>query len=578
MWFALLRFATGLAAAGGDLKQEAEALMNFDFAEVEGRLERSKAAPAPIAAAPSQSYDEYGEVQYVPPPPVAALPLEPNSTLRTVTVHRDRAIVTRFRELDLGAGPHTVTFEGLPLAMSADGLAASVEAGTARIVSVETLSGVREVADTERIDAIRSDAEALVDSLGEVRDRIEALLAEREYLRSALVPTAATASQPVATVRTGLAFVAETERQIARELREQQDAGEKLAEKLQPLLVKLDDPLATGLPVRVDVEVERAGTVRVALRYTVPGAGWAPAYSARLDPTASTVELEVFGVVSQTTGEDWLDAEIALSTADPTGRGSVQALVPWTLGRSGGVGVYGALDLGTGATTGAPPAGDVAPVDARIDAAVENRGAVVLAIEGKRTIRGDGSPQRLPVAVQTLKAAVTLASVPKVAPEVQRRASMRYDGALPLLPGPASSFVGRDYVGSGAIEAVVPGEQLELGFGTDDRFRVTRQLVTRNQERVGRKASRYTFLFRTTVVNHGAAAATVELTDQVPLSEDDRIEVRVVESSGGVARDGGAIGWTLTVPPHADAHVDLSFTVTVPDELSSIAQDLQLML
>lgn len=579
----------GLAMAQDDLQKAAEERMglSFELEQVEGRLERSKRSAAPPrvsepSPAPPATYDEAYDPYAQPAPvllPPRRLPLEPNSTLRSVTVHRDRALVTRVRELTLPVGPHTVTFEGLPLGIPDEGLMASIEAGGARIVSVENVSGAGEVRDDARIEQVRTEAEALVDQLGDVRDRIESLLAERHYLRSALASEGATTAQTVVQVRAGLAFVSEAERRIAHDLREQEDDATELAEKLEPLLVKLDDPLATGQPVRIDVEVVEPGPVRVSLRYTVLGAGWTPSYSARLDPETDEIELEVYGVVAQSTSEDWTDAEIALSTADPNGRGNVPDLEPWTLGRSGGVGVYGALDLGTGATTGPPPplaGGGV--VDSRLDARVEGRGSVVFGIEGKRTIRGDGSPQRLPVGVQKLSSILTLATVPKLAPEVQRRATVRYDGALPLLPGPASSFVGRDYVGSGEIRAVVPGETLELAFGTDDRFRVTRQLVSRNQERINRKTARYTFRFRTTIANHGDETETVALTDQLPLSEDARIEVKVLDLSSGTTRpEDGTVAWSLAVPAHGEVHVELAFSVTVPDELSNVASDFEMM-
>ena len=72
-----------------------------------------------------------------------------------------------------------------------------------------------------------------------------------------------------------------------------------------PLLLKLEDPLATGRTVKVDLDVAKAGDVELALRYAVVGAGWTPSYSARLDPGTGRIELEVYGVVTQSTGEDW---------------------------------------------------------------------------------------------------------------------------------------------------------------------------------------------------------------------------------------------------------------------------------
>lgn len=571
-------------ASAQDLQEQAERMMNLDFSldEIKAKV-ASPARPAAAPAAAPYGYDDpYGGVppQYYPEPAVERLPLEPNSTLRSVTVFRDRALVTRFREVELGPGVHRVTFEGLPWTLTEDGLTAGIEAGGARIVGVEVVSASREVhEDDAALETVRKEAEAKVDALGLVRDRIESLLAERVFLRSALVAPEATTAQSVAQVESGLRFVATTEARISKELRQQQEQAEDLAEDLHPLLVKMQDPLASGQPVQVDLEVETPGKVRLALEYAVPGAGWSPAYNARLDPKTGVVDLDVYGVVQQRTAEDWTDAEILLSTANPAAPATAEQLVPWALGRSGSAGAYN-LESGTGATTGAPPApsgGGV--VGGELTADVQRGGVVVLAIPGKRTIRGDGSPQRLPVGTQRLSATSSLLTVPKLEPAVSRRTRVTYDGKLPLLAGEVSTFVGKDFVGSRFLDTVIPGEALELAFGTDDRFRVTRELVARQSERVGRKATRYTFRFKTTVVNHGDAAQAVTLVDQVPLSQDAGIEVDVTALSSGVQDPvDGKVTWTLQIPAHGEQAVELAFSVVIPDELSYVANELNLML
>jgi uncharacterized protein (TIGR02231 family) len=214
-----------------------------------------------------------------------------------------------------------------------------------------------------------------------------------------------------------------------------------------------------------------------------------------------------------------------------------------------------------------------------MQADVQRGGVIVLAIPGKRTIRGDGSAQRLPVGTQKLSATSSLLTVPKLDTTVARQARVKYDGKLPLLPGEVSTFLGKDFVGSRHLDTVIPGEALELAFGSDDRFRVTRELVERQSERAGRKATRYTFRFETTVVNHSDSAASVLLVDQVPLSQDSGILVDVLEVTGGTqdAQD-GKMTWTLQVPAHGQMAVQLAFSVVIPDELSYVATELNLML
>ena len=585
MWW----MVSGAVAFGqeADFSEAAEARMglSFDLDEVEERIAQP---PAPAAieptqpdAGPSAPARAYSHVPAnptaYPPPARPPLPLEPNSTLDRVTVYRSLAIVTRVRSESVEAGATSIRFEGLPPAIRPDGISARVVDGDARIVGVELRSGIGSVDDSERIATVRADAARAVEKLGGIRDRIEALLAQRAYLRSALVPESATATPPIRRVRAGLEYAGTAEVRIAERLRREEEEATALDEVVVPLLRKLADPLATGREVWVEVESARAGPVEVALEYGVDGASWVPAYNARLEPDTGQVELEVFGKVTQSTAEDWRDATVFLATADPYARAGVDDMVPWTLGTSGGAGVFDTLDTGAGITTGAGPTkapADARVVETRMDARVEGAGTV-LAIAGRRTIRGDGSPQRLPVAVQRLSSEVTLSTIPKLAPSVQRRATVRYDGAVPLLPGAVSNFVRSDYVGSGQIRAAVPGEGLELEFGTDERFRVSRQLVERDETRIGRQTTRYDFRFRTTVVNHGDQDATVAIADQLPRSEDVRVAVQARDLSGATPPgEDGLVGWRVPVPAGGQASVDLAFSVTVPDDLSDRARDL----
>ncbi len=568
--------APAASAGGGDYDFSAEAKrkmnLSFDLDEVEGRL---------------QEMESLGAVDAGIGAPQPALPLEPNSDVASVTVFSDRALVTRVRGERLAAGAGSVTFEGLPLGLAADSLHATVVDGSARIVGVELVSGRGEVVETERIAEIRTQMLDITEELGQVRDRIESLLAQRVYLRESLL-TAPEDGRPQPSldqIRGTLTFVGDAERDIAARLRKEQERARDLDEELQPLLIKLDNPLATGMTVRVDVDADAAGEVTVGLRYQVFGAGWTPAYNARLDAASSQVTLEYYGIVSQQTGEAWEDVELMLSTANPSVSGELPQLASWFLGRDSygmdNLDVQGNLMLGRGfynqpatemqAYQSAAEPGGV--VDSTMTASVQGTGAVVFAIPGRRTIAGDGSEQRLPVGTQTFSAVMELASVPKLVPEVYRQARIRYEGEVPLLPGAVSTFVGADYVGSGDLSTVVPGEELLLSFGTDDTLRVSRQLVHRQQEVVGpgRKTTRWSFHFRVKLSNFSGERRTVRVVDQLPVSEVDRVTVKLIADSDPIdpsPDDGpGILTWELDLPPGGEQTIDLQYSVTAPTDV-----------
>jgi len=548
-------------ALAQDFQAEAHARMklSFDLEEVEARLSEPAAAPPP--------YNAYG--QPAPPP----LPLEPNSDVQEVTVFRDRALITRSMSRSVAAGTQSVTFEGLPFVLAPDSLYAGVGTGPARIVGVELLSAAGEVEESERSDEVRAEALVRTQELGQIRDRIESLLAQRAYLRGTLLsgPVDGQQRADLKEVRLTLDYVGEAERDIARMLREEEERAGDLDEELRPLLVKLDNPLATGQKVRVELSVDSPTTVEVALRYQVWGAGWTPSYNARLQ--GERIDFEYQGVVTQSTGEDWTDAALLLSTANPSSSGSLPEIQPWYLGRDGwyagdvgqsleaGRGYYDAPDDGTAsASTGG------GLLDSRMEADVQGSGAVVFAVPGRRTITGDGSAQRIPVGTQTFATTIELAAVPKLVPEVFRRARVAYDGEVPLLPGPVATYVDGDYVGSSTIGAVVPGEEFELAFGTDDRVRVDRQLVARKQEFLGpaRKTVRYTFHFRIRVANFSGRDAVVELRDQLPVSELDRVTVKPLDVDSDRDEDSGLLEWQLAVKDGGEQEVEFRFSVTAP--------------
>ena len=218
-----------------------------------------------------------------------------------------------------------------------------------------------------------------------------------------------------------------------------------------------------------------------------------------------------------------------------------------------------------------------------MSAGVQGSGVVVFAIPGRRTVPGDGSEQRLPVGAQTFEAITELACVPRVQPEVFRRGRIRYAGAVPLLPGPVSTFVGADYVGSGRVDAVVPGEELLLSFGVDERVKVERTLVSRKQEHAGamKRTVRFSLHFRIVVRNFGDAAS-VQIVDQVPVSEIDRVTVKMGEitpPSPGDPDDGpGILKWDLEMPAGGEQVIDLRFSVTAPTEVAEYQlQSLQML-
>ena len=81
----------------------------------------------------------------------------------------------------------------------------------------------------------------------------------------------------------------------------------------------------------VEVTMPEPGVFTLELSYVLPGASWTPQYDVRVDAEHSQVTLTYQGLVSQSTGEDWQQVELTLSTARPSQVTRVPELEPWYL-------------------------------------------------------------------------------------------------------------------------------------------------------------------------------------------------------------------------------------------------------
>lgn len=266
-----------------------------------------------------------------------------DTPIEAVVVYSDRARITRQGRADVAAGVRAVRLTDLPGTTLLDTLRVGAKGATVLRV---------EAAPVERIRAGVEQVEALVVAIEDLRAKLERLEARRGVLSAELgllagiAPAELPAAEPrpaPPTVSDGFAraraFIADRRAATA-------DAIEAINADIRALIRTLDEKkreLArfdgdAFTPVqRVEVlavlQVEQARPV-VTVDYFVQGASWKPAYAVELVDDGRAVTLRTAGRVSQTTGEDWTDVALSLSTAVPGQGIAAPRLDTWTLGES----------------------------------------------------------------------------------------------------------------------------------------------------------------------------------------------------------------------------------------------------
>jgi hypothetical protein len=297
-----------------------------------------------------------------------------SSHIDAVTVFSEGAQIRRVGEIAAGdAGyPTAIRFSGLPLALEDASVRVAVEpaeaprpsgddtgdntgdnidadAGPALPVAADfrialDIPDKADVADGDLDDALR-DARIKVRKLDDERGQIEREIARIRGLSLVARPDGEDGEPPPPSPTDARLALLSFRTERERGLRDQLAAATELREQAARELARIEDRRRRASSVRKVEAHELRKTVIVTLRggeaararlvvsYRVPGARWAPAYTARIDRNGTSAQLAMRAVVAQDTGEDWRGVKLTLSTADAQGWTELPELASRRIGR-----------------------------------------------------------------------------------------------------------------------------------------------------------------------------------------------------------------------------------------------------
>jgi len=506
----------------------------------------------------------------------------------SVVVFADRAEVTRSGKAACKGGQATLDFAPLPMTLdertlraSASGQASALGV-TARVVEPEAADGNDVAALKREIEAVHDLMRAAEEDRTDVGARLALSNRYANWSKGVLTeemrnpkPDLGRWGRLLDRVRAERKLASERSSELERQLR---DLGRK-EDVLQRRLARLDAPVTPehrAATVVVDCKGEKAA--KVSLSYVVPSATWRPEYDLRFLPARGTsktgpgkVELTVAAVIQQSTGEDWDNARISLSTAKPRLGAEAPQPAPihiWGYEASDQKVLVDAMEKrdklsGPAGQTGGGPAA----------AELEDRGrAFSLVLPRRVSIKADGRPYWTPVDVTRGEAEIGLVTLPKLRPWVYQVVRAKNPAAYPLLQGRAHVYRGASYVGDTSMDYVAPGEPMELSLGLDAEVKVERKDLKRMDRSSGFLSStrRLERAYRTRLTNNTTQPATIEVRESIPVSKVEDVEVDIVRggTTQGFVHDAhrGFVTWTVQVSPAQVRDVDLAYVIKLPED------------
>lgn len=314
---------------------------------------------------------------------------------------------------------------------------------------------------------------------------------------------------------------------------------------------------------------------RIELTYMVGGASWESGHEARANEGARVVEVSTYATVRQSTGEDWNNARVILSTAIPSENATPPELTPlrvWAEERKEEKKVLvSRSEQVQHAEAGA--ADEAAAGEGALTA--RNQGlSVQLEVPERSDVPGDATPVRLLVGKHRMKARFAHRTVPKLMPWVFRVADLTNSAPYPLLAGQVDVFRASGLIARYSLERVPQGGTFHLTFGVDDALKVQRTVITEVKRDAGLFGGkrRFHYAYRFELASFASTPVEVELSEHIPVSELDDVVVQVdPKTTRGyeLAASDGILTWKVKLAPKAKQTVDLAYQIDVPSSYDS---------
>jgi uncharacterized protein (TIGR02231 family) len=477
--------------------------------------------------------------------PAQAADVDVTSRVDAVTVYPDGASVTRVIALDLASGDNTLVAKDFPLTLDPSSLRVEGEAGTKLTIGAIDTRPPRAAPPVD-LPELDKRIEALKDERANLEGAISAASARRKFAERFAEASPAGLGEkgearPIAEWRAAFAAVAEEVANADTEIRD----AERKQRGIDREIARLESDRAVKPPSKLEVRIDLAAaaatraTLRVA--YAVRKARWTPLYDARLDTGAKdrkpALELVRRAEITQATGEDWSNVALAVSTVRTARGGSAPELNSLIVQYPPVPRPPQSLSELRSMPSQFAAAAPAAPVEQRAEeqrAAVEVGGfQVTFRIPGRVSVGASEGARSLLVSTATITPELSVRSAPVRDPTAFLEASFKQSEDAPLLPGRVAIYRDGVFVGRGQMASASKDETVRLGFGADDKVKIERAVVKRNEGSAGLIVTSKTDerAFKTTLRNGHDFPIHVAVEDQLPVSENEDIVVEMLPST-----------------------------------------------
>ncbi|KAH3763998.1 mucoidy inhibitor MuiA [Pelomyxa schiedti] len=512
----------------------------------------------------------------------------------SVCVYSDRAEVTRILTFTSEKGVNDIVISGIP---AIDENSVRVTGGTGQVTILEVSSAVP---DDKPKATLKTESESKLEELERMREQERILAAqeacirqERDWLNSLMTESIKPKNPPMTAENAQALLKFHNEKSEALD-RAALDVAKEL-KKLRMNLLKQPQP-DDNTPKReitVSLFSKERVEVKLQLSYLTHGASWSPSYDVRVGSNSTNLQLIYYGKIVNSTGEDWENAHMVLSTAQPAVGGEPPKLFTTHVFAQTGYSTLSSrsafsntlenpmyeqqsISSPVSHTSPQPAAAPAPPVSVLTTEAHQAMCAATFEVPHVSTIASDSKPHKVTVCIINLSGTFSCVAVPALTANAYLRIHVNNTSAHTILPGTVQVFVDNNYVTSSQLKLINPGEKFTIYLGVDS------SIVVRQKPRV--EKSSVVGMLRRSKVKDISASFTIKNTKpnkikvtvyaQLPEPTDDRVKVTLKEPLLEVPNPVAKLNefhnlvWPLDLASNQEATVNLSYTIDYPNNMT----------
>jgi hypothetical protein len=255
------------------------------------------------------------------------------ASIQKVTVFKEGAQVEHSKELNLSAGKQVVVFQKMTDFLDPSSIQLKCSE-SATILSVRTRKNFddKSIAETELKE--KNDRKKVLEKQERVlRDEYKVLLLDEQLLLKNNSLSSQQQAMKIAELKEASTFFHAKLSEINTRKSQLDSEIEAVVRKINTIEQEINTrkglPVVNYTEIEVELNVEKAGNVDFSFTYITHKASWKPYYDMRSNGVGAPVLLEAKGLVTQSTGIDWKNVKLILSTNDPYDNTLEPTIDPW---------------------------------------------------------------------------------------------------------------------------------------------------------------------------------------------------------------------------------------------------------